>query len=57
MDFGSFAYKVMAFGINNAHVVFLRILVKSFQEFIYKTMTICFDSRPSIAYSRIIFKG
>ena len=42
-EFGSFAYKVMPFGLKNAPVVFLRIDVKTFQEYIYKTMALYFD--------------
>ena len=29
-EFGSFAYKVMPFGLKNAPIVFLRIIVKAF---------------------------
>ena len=42
-EFGSFAYKVMPFGIKNAPTVFSRIVVKKFQEYIYKTMAVYFD--------------
>jgi hypothetical protein len=37
-EFGSFAYKVMPFGLNNAPTIFSRIMVKAFQEHIYKMM-------------------
>jgi hypothetical protein len=43
LEFGSFAYRVMPFGLKNAPTVFSRIVVKSFQEYIYKTMVIYFD--------------
>ena len=42
-EFGSFSYKVMPFGLKNAPVVFSRIVVKTFQEYIYKTMEVYFD--------------
>ena len=42
-EFGSFAYKVMPFGLKNAPAVFSRIVVKAFQEYIYKTMVVYFD--------------
>ena len=42
-EFGSFAYNVMPFGLNNAPAVFSRIMVKAFQEYIYKTMVVYFD--------------
>ena len=42
-EFGSFAYKVMPFGFKNAPAVFSRIVVKTFQEYIYKTMVVYFD--------------
>jgi hypothetical protein len=42
-EFGSFAYKVMSFGLKNAPIVFSRIVVKAFQEYIYKTMVVYFD--------------
>ena len=37
-EFGSFSYKVMPFGLKNAPAVFSQIVVKTFQEYIYKTM-------------------
>jgi len=42
-EFGSFSYRVMPFGIKNAPAVFSRIMVKTFQEYIYKTMAVYFD--------------
>ena len=33
----------MTFGIKNAPAVFSKIVVKTFQEYIYKTMTVYFD--------------
>jgi hypothetical protein len=41
--FGSFSYKVIPFGIKKSPTVFSRIVVKSFQEYIYKTMDVYFD--------------
>ena len=41
--FGSFSYRVMPFGLKNAPTVFSRIVVKAFQEYIYKTMAVYFD--------------
>ena len=38
-----FSYKFMPFGLKNAPAVFSRIVVKTFQEYIYKTMAIYFD--------------
>jgi hypothetical protein len=34
-EFGSFAYKVIPFGLKNSPVSFPRIIVKEFQEYIY----------------------
>ena len=42
-EFGSFSYNVMPFGFKNAPAVFSRIVVKTFQEYIYKTMAVYFD--------------
>jgi len=42
-EFGSFAYKLIPFGLKNALAFFSRIVVKDFQEYIYKTMVVCFD--------------
>ena len=41
--FGSFAYRKMPFGLKNAPAVFSRIVVKAFQEYIYKSMGVYFD--------------
>jgi hypothetical protein len=43
-EFGSFSYRVMPFGMKNSREVFLRIVVKSFQEYIYKMMVVYFDN-------------
>ena len=43
-EFGSFSYGAMPFGIKNALALFTRIVVKTFQEYIYKTMAIYFDN-------------
>ena len=37
-EFGSFAYMNMPFSLKNAPTVFSRIVVKAFQEYIYKSM-------------------
>ena len=42
-EFGFFAYKFMPFFLKNAPAVFSRIVVKAFQEYIYKTMILYFD--------------
>jgi hypothetical protein len=42
-EFGSFAYRVMPLGIKNEPTIFSRIVVKAFQEYIYKTMVVYFD--------------
>ena len=42
-EFSSFAYRVMAFGLKNATTIFSRIVVKTFQEYIYKTIVVYFD--------------
>jgi hypothetical protein len=42
-EFGSLNYKVIPFGLKNAPTIFSRIVVKAFQEYIYKTMVIYFD--------------
>ena len=34
----------MPFGLKNAPIVFSIIVVKSFQEYIYKTMVVSFDN-------------
>ena len=42
-EFGSFSYRVMPFDLKNASAVFSRIVVKTFQEYIYKMMVVYFD--------------
>ena len=42
-EFGTFDYKVKPFGLKNAPTVFSRIVNKTFQEYIYKTMAVYFD--------------
>ena len=43
-EFGLFACRVMPFGLKNAPIVFSRIVVKTFQEYIYKMMAVYFDN-------------
>jgi len=42
--FGSFAYKLMSFGLKNVAIMVLRIVVKEFQEYLYKIMVVYFDN-------------
>jgi hypothetical protein len=42
-EFVSYAYKVMSFGLKNVPIVLSRIVVKAFQEYIYKSVAVCFD--------------
>ena len=42
-EFGSFTYRKMPFGLQNAPAIFSRIVVKAFQEYIYKSMGVYFD--------------
>lgn len=42
-EFISFAYKIMPFGLNNAPALFSWIVVKAFQEYLYKSMGVYFD--------------
>lgn len=42
-EFGSFTYRKMPFGLMNAHVVFSRIVVKVFQEYLYQSVGVYFD--------------
>jgi len=42
-EFGSFSYKVIPFGLKNAPTIFSRIVVKAFEEYIYKTMVVYFN--------------
>jgi hypothetical protein len=42
-EFGSFAYRVMPFRLKNAPTNFSIIVLKEFEEYIYKTMVVYFD--------------
>jgi len=42
-EFGSFAYRVMPFGLKNTLAIFSRIVIKAFQEYMYKSMGVYFD--------------
>ena len=42
-EFASFSYRVMPFGLKNTRAVFSRIVVKTFQEYIYKTKAVYFN--------------
>ena len=42
-ELGSFAYRKMPFGLKIAPAVFSRIVVKTFQEYMYKSMGVYFD--------------
>jgi hypothetical protein len=42
-EWGSFAYNVMPFGLNNALTVFSRIVIATFQEFIHKFIEVYMD--------------
>jgi hypothetical protein len=42
-EFGSLAYIVISFVLKNAPTFFSMIVIKSFQEYIYKTMAMYFD--------------
>lgn len=42
-EFGSFSYRDMPFGLKNSPAVFSRIVVKAFQENMYKSMGVYFD--------------
>lgn len=44
LEFGSFSYRVMPFGLKNAPIGFSRIVVKVFQDYIYKTMVVYLDN-------------
>ena len=43
-EFGSFTYRKMPFVVKNAPTVFSIIVVKAFQEYIYKSMGVYFDN-------------
>ena len=51
-EFGIFFYRVMPFGLKNAPIVFSRIVIKAFQEYLYKTMVVYFHDK--IVYSLLI---
>lgn len=40
---GCYQYKVMPFGLNNAPVIFSRVVVATFREFIHKFLEVYFD--------------
>ena len=42
-EFGSFSYRVMSFSLKNAPAIFSRVVVKKFQEHIYKIMVVYFN--------------
>ena len=42
-EFGSSAYIFMPFGLKNSPIVFYTIVIKSFQEYLYKTMAFYFN--------------
>ena len=42
-EFGSFSYKVMPFRLKNMLAFFSRIVVKAFQEYIYKKIVFYFN--------------
>lgn len=42
-EFRSFVYKVMSFGLKNSPTILCRIVVKEFQEYIYKRMVVYFS--------------
>lgn len=43
MDWGSFQYKVMPFGLKNAPTIFLRVVVDAFKDFIHKFLEVYLD--------------
>jgi len=44
IDSGCFADNVMLFGLNNPHVVFSRIMVGAFKEFMHKFLELYLDA-------------
>jgi hypothetical protein len=44
---GSFTYNVMPFGLKNAPVVFSRIVIATFREFIHKFIEVYMDDYPT----------
>jgi hypothetical protein len=43
MEWGSYQYTVMSFGLNYAHVVFSRVVVATFKEFIHQFLEVYLD--------------
>jgi hypothetical protein len=57
-EFGSFAYRVMPFGLKNAPTVFLRIVVKvHFKSISKKPWLYTLMTRQYIVYSKITYNG
>jgi hypothetical protein len=42
-EWGSYQYTVIPFGLNNSPVVFSRVVVATFKEFIHKFLEVCLD--------------
>jgi hypothetical protein len=55
--FGSFSYRVIPFGLKNAPAVFSRIVVKAFQEYIYKTWLSISMTGPYTTYLKTTYNG
>ena len=43
MEWGCFQYTVMPFGLKNASVIFSRVVIMAFKEFIHKFLEVYFD--------------
>jgi hypothetical protein len=43
IEWGSYQYKVMSFGLKNALAMFSRVVVEAFKEFLHKFLEACFD--------------
>jgi hypothetical protein len=43
IEWGSYHYKVMSFGLKNAPTIFSRVVVKAFKEFLHKFLEAYFD--------------
>lgn len=43
-DFNSFSYHIIPFGLKNAPTILSSILIKAFQEYIFKTRVVYFDN-------------
>ena len=54
-EFRSFAYKVMHFCLKNAPTFFSRIVVKDFQDYIYKMMVVYFNVQVFTLCFQIIY--